>query len=128
MSARAVPVPELPAPSPLALPRLLAGAHDDRPVSLAEHLHRYGELPPRSHRGADAELLDLVEASGLQGRGGAGFPTGRKLRAVAAARRRPVVLANGAEVEPVSGKDRVLLAYVPQLVLDGASVAAAAVG
>jgi NADH:ubiquinone oxidoreductase subunit F (NADH-binding) len=121
-------VPDLPAPSPLALPRLLAGAHYDRPVSLAEHLHRYGELPPRRHRGADGELLELIEASGLQGRGGAGFPTGRKLRAVAEARRRPVVLANGAEGEPVSGKDRVLLAFAPQLVLDGAAVAAATVG
>jgi NADH:ubiquinone oxidoreductase subunit F (NADH-binding) len=116
------------APSPMELPRLLAGAHRDGPVSLAEHLERYGELPPLRGRGVEAGLLDLVDASGLQGRGGAAFPTARKMRAVAAARRRPVVLANGAEGEPVSGKDQVLLAYVPQLVLDGAAVAAAAVG
>lgn len=128
MSAVATPQPGLPAPSPLALPRLFAGVRHDRPVSLTEHLQRYGELVPRPRRGADAELLDLVEASGLQGRGGAGFPTSRKLRAVAAGRRRPVVLANGVEGEPVSGKDKALLASVPQLVLDGAAVAAAAVG
>jgi NADH:ubiquinone oxidoreductase subunit F (NADH-binding) len=116
------------APSPVELPRLLAGAHREQAVSLAEHLDRYGELPLLPRRGGDAGLLDLVDASGLQGRGGAAFPTGRKMRAVAAARQRPVVVANGAEGEPVSGKDQVLLAYVPQLVLDGAAVAAAAVG
>lgn len=128
MSARPATLLGLEAPSPLALPRLLAGAHRGRPVALAEHLHRYGELALRPRRGAAAELIELVEASGLQGRGGAAFPAGRKLRAVAADRRRPVVLCNGAEGEPVSGKDQALLAYVPHLVLDGAAVAAAAVG
>jgi len=117
-----------PAPPPAALPRLLAGAHNDRPVSLAEHLHRHGELALPARRGGAAELVELVEASGLRGRGGAAFPTGRKLRAVAGAGRRPVVVGNGAEGEPISGKDRVLLASAPHLVLDGAAVAAAAVG
>jgi NADH:ubiquinone oxidoreductase subunit F (NADH-binding) len=128
VSARAATLPDVAAPSPLALPRVLAGAHRDRPVALAEHLYAHGELGLRPRRGAAAELLELVEASGLQGRGGAAFPTGRKLRAVADAGRRPVVLANGAEGEPVSGKDQLLLAHVPHLVLDGAAVAAAAVG
>jgi NADH:ubiquinone oxidoreductase subunit F (NADH-binding) len=129
MSARAAALPGLPAPAPGALPRLLAGARSDgKAVSLPEHLHRHGELALRPRRGAAAELIELVEASGLQGRGGAAFPTGRKLRAVADAGRRPFVLANGAEGEPVSGKDQVLLGYVPHLVLDGAAVAAVAVG
>lgn len=38
------------------------------------------------------------------------------------------MLVNGAEGEPMSGKDKVLMSYVPHLVLDGAAVAAAAVG
>ena len=128
MSAGAGSLPSFEAPGASALPRLLAGAHADRALSLAEHLHRHGELPLRQRRGAVDELIELVDASGLQGRGGAAFPVGRKLRAVAAERGRPRVLANGAEGEPISGKDAVLLAHVPHLVLDGAAVAAAAVG
>jgi NADH:ubiquinone oxidoreductase subunit F (NADH-binding) len=50
------------------------------------------------------------------------------MRAVASEPGRPIVVVNGAEGEPISGKDQVLLAYDPQLVLDGAAVAAAAVG
>ncbi len=106
-----------------ALPRLLAGLRaDGRPVGLDEHLGRHGELPrPRSA----GEVVDLVEASGLRGRGGGGFPTGRKLRAVGRGR---LVIANGTEGEPPSGKDRALLHAAPHLVLDGAVLAAAAVG
>jgi len=108
---------------PQTLPRLLAGISPaGRPVTLEEHLDRYGAL----RRGRD--LIDLVEASGLQGRGGAAFPTATKLRAVASRRGRAVVVVNGTEGEPASGKDKVLLRCVPHLVLDGAVAAAEAVG
>jgi NADH:ubiquinone oxidoreductase subunit F (NADH-binding) len=117
------------APPPEALPRLLAGVRDDgRPVSLAEHLDREGSLPVGRGGGAHAELIELVTASGLLGRGGGAFPTGQKLRAVAERGRNPIVLINGVEGELISSKDHVLLAQVPHLVLDGAAVAAAAIG
>jgi len=110
----------------VSVSRLLLGLHSDgRPVRVDEHLHLHGPLPAPLDRGS---LLDAVERSGLRGRGGAGFPTALKLRAVAGGRGRKVVLANGVEGEPPSGKDKVLLRYVPHLVLDGVQIAAHAVG
>lgn len=102
--------------------RLLLGT--DRRESLAEYRDGggYREIPD------GAALLDLVDAAGLRGRGGASFPTGRKLRAVRRAGGRPVVVANGEEGEPTSVKDRWLLRSRPHLVLDGVLHAAAAVG
>lgn len=77
-------------------------------------------------RGGD--LLDAVDAAGLRGRGGAAFPTARKLRAVAAGEAPRYVVANGEEGEPASVKDRWLLRSRPRLVLDGLLRTAEAVG
>ena len=122
------------------LPRLLAGIPSRGALALHEHLALHGELPAvegrgRSRRGAACDLIDEVERAGLLGRGGAGFPTAAKLRAVAGASsrsplggRRPIVVVNGAEGEPASAKDRTLLRSLPHLVVDGALLAAAAVG
>ncbi|MBS45943.1 MAG: hypothetical protein CMH83_22775 [Nocardioides sp.] len=122
------------APSPVPLredlvvpagPLLLVGV-DDGP-SYAAHRARRGDLPVLTTDG----VLDLVEAAGLRGRGGAGFPFARKLRTVAEhsrAGRRPVVVVNASEGEPASAKDAALLTRAPHLVLDGAAVVARALG
>jgi len=65
------------------------------------------------------ELLEALDRSGLTGRGGAGFPTSVKVRAVAGDRRRPVIVGNAMEGEPLSFKDAVLLTRNPTAVLDG---------
>jgi NADH:ubiquinone oxidoreductase subunit F (NADH-binding) len=110
-------------PLSTGLPRLLAGLTRDKPqLGLDSHLALHGRLPTASG------LVELVTASGLRGRGGGCFPTGSKLAAVAAGRGRPVVVANGAEGEPVSFKDKTLLRRTPHLVLDGVALAASAVG
>jgi NADH:ubiquinone oxidoreductase subunit F (NADH-binding) len=109
--------------------RLLPAAPED----LRAHLARYGPAPYRNQSGA---LIADVEASGLTGRGGAAFPVHRKLAAVARAGVRPahrqqgrtVVVANGAESEPASRKDELLLQLAPNLVLDGLQLTAEAVG
>jgi NADH:ubiquinone oxidoreductase subunit F (NADH-binding) len=114
--------------------RLTAGWRPDtRAASLREHLDCYGPLPRhgrRGHRspGGPAGLTEAINEAGLTGRGGAGFPTGVKMRAVAGRRGPAVVVANGMESEPASQKDHTLLSRVPHLVLDGAVLAAEAVG
>jgi NADH:ubiquinone oxidoreductase subunit F (NADH-binding) len=128
-----------PASDEPGLPRLLAGIPARGALGLREHLALHGELPSiegrgRARRGAASGLIDEVERAGLLGRGGAGFPTAAKLRAVAGASRsvlggaRPIVVVNGAEGEPASAKDRTLLRSLPHLVIDGAHLAATAVG
>lgn len=78
----------------------------------------YLPVPDRS------ALLESVRDAGLRGRGGAAFSMARKLEAVRAGRAQPVVVANGAEGEPMSVKDRWLLRHRPHLVLDGMRIAA----
>ncbi len=81
---------------------------------------------------ADAvELIDVVNKSGLRGRGGAGFPTGVKWSTVAALASESLpttVVVNGAEGEPGTFKDRAILRANPYAVLEGAVIAARAVG
>ena len=98
-----------------------------RPASLREHHDVYGPLPAARQQGPQ-DLLDAIAAARLTGRGGAGFPTATKMRAVAGRRGPAVVVANGVESEPASQKDQALLARAPHLVLDGALLAARAVG
>jgi NADH:ubiquinone oxidoreductase subunit F (NADH-binding) len=104
--------------------RLLAGPDPSLgPERFAAHASRLGPLP----RGGPA-LIDLLVRTELTGRGGAGFPVGLKWRAVAASSRgSAVVVANGAEGEPHSKKDRWLMTSRPHLILDGALLAAATV-
>ncbi len=98
-----------------------------QPDGLETHLDRYGALPEPG-TGRHEALIDAVTRAGLTGRGGAGFPTGIKMRAVASRRGPAVVVANGMESEPASEKDKALLAHAPHLVLDGAVLAATAIG
>ena len=104
----------------LAGPDLRAGGE-----RWAAHVARVGALPA-----VDSRLTGLLGAAGLRGRGGAGFPAAVKWEAVARRARGggAVVVANGAEGEPLSGKDRLLMGSRPHLVLDGALLAATAVG
>jgi len=80
---------------------------------------------------APTEIINLVTASGLRGRGGAGFPVGRKWTTVAQSGEHagpPTVVVNGAEGEPGTFKDRSIIRANPYHVVEGALIAAKAVG
>lgn len=109
-------------------PRLLAAGPD---ADWAQHFGTFGHWEPQA---AATGLMAELAAAGLTGRGGAAFETWRKAAAAAGPGRkglfpaRPVVIANGAEGEPLSFKDRTLLAHAPHLVIDGLLAMAAALG
>src|SRR5437867_4147449 len=76
-----------------------------------------------------ADVVGLVSESDLRGRGGAGFPTGRKWELAAGAEGTPkYVVANGGEHEPGSRKDRLLVTTFPHKVLEGIALCAYATG
>jgi len=104
------------------LPRLLSNP-TGRPLTLAQHEAAFPAVPRASG------LLDELEASGLTGRGGAGFPTARKVRLIREQRsHNKFVVVNAMEGEPASHKDQSLLSTNPHLVLDGAEYLATLIG
>ena len=100
--------------------------------SLEEYVTRRGGRGIEAAEEVDAEaLIATLEASGLRGRGGAGFPTGRKWRTVrenASDVLATTVVVNGAEGEPGTFKDRTIMRLDPYAVIEGALIAARAVG
>ena len=84
---------------------------------------------PQSADLSPEQLISAIEKSGLRGRGGAGFPTGKKWRAV---RRQPgdvkYVICNGDEGDPGAFMDRMILESFPFRVIEGLALAAVAVG
>jgi NADH-quinone oxidoreductase subunit F len=103
----------------------------EKKETLAEYRLRggYEALYRAITHGEPASVIHEIEAARLRGRGGAGFPAARKMALCAQAEGpRKYVVVNGGEDEPGSFKDRTLLEYVPHAVLEGALLAAYAVG
>jgi NADH-quinone oxidoreductase subunit F len=87
----------------------------------------YGALRKAFGMGPD-EVTDLVKASGLRGRGGAGFPTGVKWSFMPKEVRRPhYLLCNADESEPGTFKDRELMRWDPHQLVEGCLIAAYAI-
>lgn len=107
-------------------------------TTLAAHRAHFGDLPHVGGptHGKAGNLAEEADRAGLRGRGGGWFPSARKMQGVVTSAstrrtpkgRQPVVIANGMEGEPASGKDAVLLTHSPHLVLDGIELAARTVG
>lgn len=105
---------------PAGTSRLFAAGSAD----FASHQAAFGPLPAMDR----APLIDELLRSGLDGRGGAGFAAWQKLASVPVDGRRPVIIANGAEGEPLSQKDAALLHSAPHLVIDGTLIAGQSLG
>jgi NADH:ubiquinone oxidoreductase subunit F (NADH-binding) len=111
---------------PVVTERIALGSHASlnkaRQAGVYAGLARALVTPPES-------LLAAVDASGEQGRGGAGYPTGAKWRAAAAASgAMRYVIANGDEGDPGSFIDRVLLEDDPHAIIEGLLLCGYAVG
>lgn len=102
------------------------------PWSIEEYaaLGGYAALERALHSMAPDDVIEAVERAGLRGRGGAGFPTGRKWRLVADARGEGprFVIANADEGDPGAYMDRGLMESDPHRLLEGMALAAFAVG
>ena len=119
-------------------PRPTVEIHSRKGIAL-ERLVRGGARTLRTYGGYHAlekvlgrprdEIVDAVEISGLRGRGGAGFPTGKKWRAVAQQdSAEKFVVANADEGDPGAYIDRFLIEDDPHALIEGMLLAGYAVG
>ena len=100
------------------------------PLDLDEYISQGGfealektvkEMSPR-------HVIDELLKSGIRGRGGGGFPTGRKWQLVSDSKGNPIVICNGDEGDPGAFMDRILLESYPLRVIEGMIIAGYAVG
>ncbi len=119
-------------PTPASWPRILlahADAADPTDLDAAVRAGAFDALKTAIRAMTPAQVIAVVAGSGLRGRGGAGFPTGEKWRAAAAASApRKYVVANGYGADPGVQTDRTLLELDPYAVLEGVALAAYAIG
>ncbi|MGD0377182.1 MAG: NAD(P)H-dependent oxidoreductase subunit E [Streptosporangiaceae bacterium] len=111
--------PPIPVSSAVDEPVVLAGIVAGRPA--------WRQWPRVARDGSRDEIVAQVAASGMCGRGGAGFPVARKWNAVSGATG-VVVIANGDEGDPGSYADRLLMEEDPDRVLEGLALACFATG
>ena len=103
-------------------PVILKHIHEPGSHTIEHYQARGGYETARNLVGTaePASLVKIVEDSGLRGRGGAGFPTGKKWSFLAKGTGKPAYLAvNGDESEPGTFKDRYILEKDPHQLLEG---------
>jgi len=122
----------LPAPNPGGLEECVFGSIREESRSSLDGYKKtggYQALRKAVEEMSPPELIDELSESGLAGRGGAGFPTGQKWRAVAEAEGHPkTIVCNADEGEPGCFKDRAIMDHDPHAVIEGMALAARATG
>jgi len=121
------------APKPVVpfSPILLKYINEPGSHTLDHYQKRGGYETARAHIGIThpGALIKLVDESGLRGRGGAGFPTGKKWSFLAKGTGKPIYLAvNGDESEPGTFKDRYILEKDPHQLVEGVILTCYAIG
>jgi NADP-reducing hydrogenase subunit HndC len=118
--------------TPASWPRILlarAGAKDPTDLDAAVAAGAFDALRRAFRDLGGAGTIAAVTASGLRGRGGAGYPTGDKWRTAATTEAtKRYVVANGYAADPASHTDRTLMLRDPYAVIEGAAIAANAIG
>jgi NADH-quinone oxidoreductase subunit F len=110
----------------ILFPQGVVGAREE----LKEYLARGGyQALTKAVKSTPEEVIKIVSEAGLRGRGGAGFPTGKKWAFTRECSEQPHYLVlNGGEDEPGSKKDRMLMEFLPHLVIEGIILSAYAIG
>jgi NADH-quinone oxidoreductase subunit F len=110
----------------ILFPQGVVGARE----GLKEYLARGGyQALTKAVKSTPEEVIKIVSEAGLRGRGGAGFPTGKKWAFTRECSEQPHYLVlNGGEDEPGSKKDRMLMEFLPHLVIEGVILSAYAIG
>ncbi len=125
------PSPVLPPPQPGEMRIVLERVGQINPDSLEEAraAGAYKGLEKVLAEMTPTQVIDLVQASGLQGRGGAGFSAGLKWKFTAQAPGdTKYVIANADESEPGTFKDRLVMEGDPHRLLEGMAIAGYAIG
>jgi NADH-quinone oxidoreductase subunit F len=119
-------------PPPQAHNVVYTTLHFDTPWSYDSYLKAAGYQAWRkilTEKPDPATIIDQVKASGLRGRGGAGFPTGLKWSFMPrSAPGQKYILCNSDESEPGTCKDRDILRFNPHAVIEGMAIACYATG
>mgnify|MGYP000894037000 FL=1 len=108
---------------------VLSKAGDISPIKSSEYVSVGGYEGLRKAVEAPEKVIEFIKASGLRGRGGAGFPTGLKLSFTAnTPADQKYIVCNADEGEPGTNKDRVIMEEIPHRIFEGMAIAAVAVG
>lgn len=99
------------------------------PISTSEYVAAGGYQGLKKALEAPEKIIGIIKASGLQGRGGAGFPAGLKLSFSAnTPADQKYIVCNADEGEPGTNKDRIIMTGVPHRLFEGMAIAGLAVG